>query len=178
MQAAEKRHANRIPSLYIAGDVVQRTLVVSKIISGGQTGADRAALDFAIERGIPHGGWCPAGRLAEDGPIPDHYRLTETPGSDSAQRTEWNVRDSDGTVVFSIGETLKGGSKLTLEFASRYGKPVLHISRELNEQTAATKLAAFVVEHTIKTLNAAGPRASEEPEVALFVLQTLRNSQL
>ena len=72
------------------------------ILSGGQTGADRAALDFAIEYGLPHGGWCPRGRLAEDGPIDERYELTETPSHRYAQRTEWNVRDSDATVVFSI----------------------------------------------------------------------------
>ena len=76
--------------------------MIEKIISGGQTGADCAALDFAIEHGIPHGGWCPGGRLAEDGPIDARYQLKETPSANYTQRTEWNVRDSDGTVVFSI----------------------------------------------------------------------------
>ncbi len=88
-----------------------RWIVLQKIISGGQTGADRAALDFAIARGIPHGGWCPRGRLAEDGTIPALYQLSETPGPDHAQRTEWNVRDSDGTVIFSIAPALTGGSR-------------------------------------------------------------------
>jgi predicted Rossmann-fold nucleotide-binding protein len=82
-----------------AADVRQIT-----IISGGQTGADRAALDFAIEHGIPHGGWCPRGRIAEDGPIPLCYSLRETPSRRYAQRTEWNVRDSHATVVFTIGD--------------------------------------------------------------------------
>jgi len=76
--------------------------VIAKIISGGQTGADRAALDFAIERGMPLGGWCPAGLKSEDGPIDRRYQLKETPSIGYVQRTEWNVRDSDGTVVFSI----------------------------------------------------------------------------
>lgn len=79
---------------------------VARIISGGQTGADRAALDFAIAHDIPHGGWCPSGRLAEDGRIPSRYQLRETPSPDYAQRTEWNVRDSDGTVIFSSEDTL------------------------------------------------------------------------
>ena len=81
------------------------------IISGGQTGADRAALDFAIARRIEHGGWCPRGRLAEDGTISERYQLAETPNFDWAQRTEWNVRDSHGTVIISIAPELAGGSK-------------------------------------------------------------------
>jgi len=87
--------------------------LIIKIVSGGQTGADRAALDFAIEHGIPHGGWCPKGRQAEDGPIDGRYQLKETPTSDYAQRTEWNVRDSDATVLFSLAPELTGGSKKT-----------------------------------------------------------------
>src|SRR4051812_7853330 len=101
-----------------------------KIISGGQTGADRAALDFALQRHIPHGGWCPKGRLAEDGGIPPRYQLRETPGPDSIQRTEWNVRDSDGTVIFSIKELLSGGSKQTARLVARHRKPCLHLSKE------------------------------------------------
>ena len=100
-----------------------------KIISGGQTGADRAALDFAIKHRVPHGGWCPAGRLAEDGPIASRYQLNETPSLDPAQRTEWNVRDSDATVIFSLTPILHGGTKLTEEFAHVYGKPVLEGDR-------------------------------------------------
>jgi predicted Rossmann-fold nucleotide-binding protein len=84
---------------------------LQKIISGGQTGVDRAALDFAIERDIPHCGWCPKGRKAEDGSLEGRYLLTETPSSSYPQRTEWNVRDSDGSVIFSIAPTLTGGSK-------------------------------------------------------------------
>src|SRR4051812_1170847 len=101
---------------------------LAKIISGGQTGADRAALDFAIARGLAHGGWCPKGRIAEDGIIPHRYGLVETPEADPAQRTEWNVRDADGTVLFSIGETLRGGSEKTERFAIQYHKPWLHLA--------------------------------------------------
>ena len=79
---------------------------IEKIVAGGQTGADIAALDFAIERSIPHGGWCPLGRKAEDGTIDPRYTLKETPSSGYVQRTEWNVRDSDGTVGFSIAPVL------------------------------------------------------------------------
>ena len=75
-------------------------ILPERIVSGGQTGADRAALDWAIERGIPHGGWCPRGRRAEDGRIDRRYALRETPAHDYQQRTRWNVRDSDGTLIF------------------------------------------------------------------------------
>src|SRR6478735_3602017 len=92
---------------------------MERVVSGGQTGADRAALDWAIAKGIPHGGWCPKGRKAEDGPIDNGYRLQETPSANYVQRTEWNVRDSDSTVIFSIGETLTGGSKKTVDLAGR-----------------------------------------------------------
>ncbi len=150
--------------------------MLSKIISGGQTGADRAALDFAIERGMQHGGWCPKGRLAEDGQIPEKYALTETPSSESQQRTEWNVRDSDATVVFSISSDLQGGSRLTMEFALQHKKPSLHLSRDRDGAEAIKKLLVFLDEHPIQTLNIAGPRASEEPEIAAFVLRVMRAS--
>lgn len=159
----------------IAANLVQPVSMVSKIISGAQTGADRSALDFAIERGILHGGWCPRGGLAEDGSIPEKYALTETPGSDASQRTEWNVRDSDATVIFSIGADLKGGSKLTLEFALEHKKPFLHISRERDGKDSIKKLSDFLARHPIAILNIAGPRASEEPEIRAFVFETLRD---
>ena len=84
---------------------------IPKIISGGQTGADRAALDWALSRKLPCGGWCPKGRKAEDGIIPKTYPLRESTSTSYLQRTEWNVRDSDGTVLFSVSPTLTGGSK-------------------------------------------------------------------
>jgi len=117
-----------------------------KIISGRQTGADRAALDFAIANGIPHGGWCPKGRKAEDGPIDSRYQLEETPSADYAQRTEWNVRDSDGTVVFSIAAALTGGSKKTVELAQRHQKPVLHLSQEAGPASPERALLSFIRE--------------------------------
>jgi len=147
--------------------------VIERIISGGQTGADRAALDFAIARGMPHGGWCPHGRLAEDGIIPARYQLTETPSPESIQRTEWNVRDSDATVIFSIGQTLTGGAKRTFEFALQYQKPCLHLSRERHGDSATTKLTSFLAKHGIKALNVAGSRQSEEPDVTPFTRQIL-----
>jgi predicted Rossmann fold nucleotide-binding protein DprA/Smf involved in DNA uptake len=144
------------------------------IISGGQTGADRAALDFAIAHGISHGGWCPRQRRAEDGVIPAQYLLRETPSSHYSQRTEWNVRDSDATVVFSIKPRLTGGTRLTFELARRFGKPVLHLSRdEADAAAAGDELRAFVKEGRVRTLNVAGPRASQEPEIGAFVRAVL-----
>ena len=145
-----------------------------KIISGAQTGADRAALDFGIERGIAHGGWCPHGRKAEDGTIDPRYKLQETPGSGYLQRTGWNVRDSDGTVVFSVAPVLTGGSKKTVELAHKHGKPVIHISRDGGPASPAQALLRFIQDNKIKVLNVAGPRASKEPEVAAFMKTTLQ----
>ena len=146
------------------------------IISGGQTGADRAALDFAIARRIENGGWCTRGRLAEDGTISERYQLAETPNFDWAQRTEWNVRDSHGTVIISIAPELAGGSKQTAEFAAKYQKPCLHLSRERDGDDAARKLSEFLATHPIKTLNVAGPRESEEPDVGVFLRQVLEQA--
>jgi hypothetical protein len=147
-----------------------------KLVSGGQTGADRAALDFALAHGIPHGGWCPAGRRAEDGPIAGRYDLKETPDSNYEQRTEWNVRDSDGTVVFSIEPTLHGGTQLTLSLAVIYRKPVLHLFQRGGPASPEAELRRFLVEHRIATLNVAGPRASEEPAVGAFVREVLERA--
>jgi hypothetical protein len=153
------------------------------IISGGQTGADREALDFAIEHGLAHGGWCPRGRLAEDGVIAERYALCETPSRRYAERTEWNVRDSDATIAFTIARVASGGTSLTLAWARRFGKPLLHLSRDALTAThgdagraAASMLLAFLQEHDVCTLNVAGPRASQEPEIAGFVGNELRIS--
>lgn len=151
-------------------------LGVKRIVSGGQTGADRAALDFAIEHGIPHGGWCPQGRRSEDGEIGDGYVLKETPTAYYTQRTEWNVRDSDGTVIFSISPALSGGSKATSEFAARLGKPWLHLSEQADGTEAVERLRVFVAKHNILVLNVAGPRSSNEPDVAAFVTSVLRQA--
>jgi len=144
-----------------------------KIISGGQTGVDRAALDWAIERGVPHGGWCPKGRKAEDGVIDPRYNLTETPSEDYSQRTEWNVRDSDGTAVFSVRRELRGGSLLTVEIASQRGKPVIHLCARDEQTNHAQELRSFIEEFGISVLNVAGPRESDEPSVCRFVSRVL-----
>lgn len=147
-----------------------------KIISGGQTGADRAALDFALARGMPHGGWCPKGRLAEDGPIPPHYQLTETAQAEYDQRTDWNVRDSDATVIFSSTSELTGGSRTTAERAGRHRKPLLHLVQGKGVEPPERALIEFIHTHRIRVLNVAGPRASQEPGIAAFVTDTLRRA--
>ena len=103
--------------------------MITKLICGGQTGADTAALDVALRHAFPHGGWCPKGRKSEDGPIPLRYLLTETPSASYLQRTEWNVRDTDGTVVFPLASTVTGGSLRTIDFAKKHEKPWIHINR-------------------------------------------------
>lgn len=144
-----------------------------KIISGGQTGADRAALDWAIARRIPHGGWCPLGRKAEDGIIEARYLLQETPSAHYVQRTEWNVRDSDATVIISLNPLLGGGAQKTLDFARKLKKPCLVLSRAASGKDAAARLYRFVQQNRVKLLNIAGPRASEEPAVETFVKELL-----
>jgi hypothetical protein len=144
-----------------------------KIVSGGQTGADRAALDWAINHGIPHGGWCPKGRKADEGPIAKHYQLQETKKRASKQRTEWNVRDSDGTVILTIGNKLTGGSKATVKFVAEAGKPCLHLSGKSHNNHAAVLLIHFTKDNNIKTLNIAGPRASNDPQIGEFVKEVL-----
>ena len=146
---------------------------VSKIVSGGQTGADRAALDWAMENGIPLGGWCPKGRKAEDGAIPARYALQETPSANYLQRTEWNVRDSDATVIFTMREELSGGSKRTADFAQKHRKPWLHLSAVESVERCVERLVDFITQHSVRTLNVAGSRATKEPSVAEFVRAVL-----
>src|SRR6185436_17712581 len=116
-----------------------------KIISGGQTGADRAALDVALRLGVPCGGWCPADRAAEDGAVPEHYPVTPLPAGGYAQRTERNVLESDGTVVLSYGEP-DGGTKATIVYCNQHRRPCLVIDAEKTTvEEAARQLADFVV---------------------------------
>lgn len=145
-----------------------------KIVSGGQTGADRAALDFAIEYGIKHGGWCPKGRIAEDGRIARRYRLKETASSYPAVRTRRNVRDSDGTVIFSLRTRLTGGTRLTAVLARKSKKPLLKIIAP--GRNARRSLKEFLREHRICVLNVAGPRESGQPGVYAFTRRVLLNS--
>ncbi len=150
--------------------------MVSKIVSGGQTGVDRAALDVAIKLGIPHGGWIPKGRLTEDGPLPEAYRMRETPTAIHSERTEKNVIDSDGTLIISRGE-LTGGSETTREMALKHERPWLHI--DLNRTSAflsAVRITEWLRAHRIRILNVAGPRASKDPRIYNDTLSLLESA--
>ena len=136
--------------------------MIAEIISGGQTGADRAALDVAIRNGLPHQGWCPRGRKAEDGVIGGQYNLKETPSANYIQRTEWNVRETDGTVGFTLAGDASAGSLRTIEFARKHKRPCAHISRAGNYKPEEA-LQRFVQGHGIGRLNVAGLRESKEP---------------
>jgi hypothetical protein len=137
-------------------------LTVEKIISGGQTGVDRAALDVSLALGIECGGWCPKGRRAEDGRISDCYPLTETELPDYSQRTKRNVRDSDATLILSPGEP-RGGTLLTQRTAARLGKPCLAI--DLDAPAGLAQTSDWLSEHSIRILNVAGPRETQSPGV-------------
>jgi hypothetical protein len=141
--------------------------MLDKIVSGGQTGADRAALDFARASGLRVGGWVPRGRLAEDGPIPEDYLgLLEADSADPAVRTALNVRDSDATLILSHGP-LAGGSLLTFQEATRAEKPVLHLDLDqVSTASAAERLGRWLATIRPRILNVAGPRASEDPRIA------------
>jgi hypothetical protein len=149
--------------------------MIRKIISGGQTGADRAALNFAIKQNIPHGGWVPKGRIAEDGRIPDIYQLLEMPTDSYPERTEQNVIDSDGTVIISHG-ILTGGSANTAEMARKHARPWLHLDMEKTTMDkAAQRLREWIADKNISVLNVAGPRQSGDPaiyDVTTKVLET------
>ena len=137
-------------------------MMIEKIVSGGQTGVDRAALDVALELGLPCGGWCPKGRKAEDGPIASRYPLTETSSDIYAQRTERNVRDSDGTLVLTKGRPVEG-TAFTIETATRLRKPCL--VQDLADQPDPQRIHAWIDRHGIRVLNVAGPRESRMPGV-------------
>lgn len=163
-------------------------LKIAKIISGGQTGADRAALDAAIACNVPHGGWCPKGRLAEDGRIPKRYQLQEMDADDYPSRTRANVEAADLTLIFSHGP-LTGGSLLTQQFAEELNKPCVHMDLlaqpdvfqclesgssggPLFFQTLEKIKSEFPMVGNI-TLNIAGPRASGDPQIYDAVYEQL-----
>ena len=142
--------------------------MIKKIISGGQTGADRAGLDIAIVLNIPHGGWIPKGRKTEDGPLSPKYHLKETSSAKYPPRTERNILDSDGTLIIAYGPLKKrGGTALTYRLAvDKHYKPCKYI--DLNQTTiglAARVVANWIKEHSIEVLNVAGPRGSREPNI-------------
>lgn len=152
-----------------------------KIVSGGQTGVDRAALDAAGDSYLPRGGWCPKGRKAEDGPIDEKYPLKETDSEKYSVRTKRNVRDSDGTLILSFGPPA-GGTALTVKYVGEMKKPLLLI--DLNYVRKPDVIRAWIVDHAVKTLNIAGPRETNPPSVyqpayefLMSVFSELRNGK-
>ena len=152
-------------------------ILLAKLIAGGQTGVDRAALDVALACGLPIGGWCPKGRLAEDGKIPMIYPLQETPSQHYAQRTLWNVRDTDGTLILTCNEPT-GGTTLTIHTVQRLHKPFRVI--DLMTPVDPRDVASWISHMDITILNVAGPRESVCPGVyqkAFNWLQKMLESQ-
>jgi len=138
---------------------------IERIISGGQTGADQAALDVAIDHGIAHGGWVPKGRRTEGGPLPGKYRMKEMPTDSYPKRTEQNVMDSDGTLIISHGE-LREGSDFTRRMAVKHGKPWIHIDADKQSIDAAVEIIrTWMSSNEIEILNVAGPPASKDPRI-------------
>jgi hypothetical protein len=135
---------------------------IAKIISGGQTGVDRAALDVALELGVPCGGSCPKGRWAEDGPIDARYPLVETETDDPAERTRRNVRDADGTLILARGELI-GGTALTREVARELDRPYLVVDPD--GSGAVERIVDWIERSGVRILNVAGPRESEDPGI-------------
>ena len=164
-----------MPSLAVTFDVVskfaKRDLTIEKILSGGQTGVDRAALDVALEMKIPCGGWCPRGRRAEDGTIAFQYPLQETTNTDYSQRTKWNVWDADGTLILNLGK-LTGGTSLTKSFALQQGKPCFVV--ELNQPPHVAPVVDWLETHAVHVLNIAGPRASTSATIYEEAVKFLR----
>jgi len=153
---------------------------LEKIVSGGQTGADRAGLDVAMKVGLPVGGYCPNGRLAEDGTVPECYPLIELTKGGYSARTERNVIESDGTLIFNIGK-LSGGARLTVECARKHNKPHLVIQLDAARPNVPT-LAVWLAQNIIRVLNIAGPRESKAPGVhnlaSRFLDEFFQNSSI
>lgn len=142
------------------------------IVSGGQTGVDRAALDVARALGLPCGGWVPRGRRAEDGRVPARYPLRETSSWKYPQRTRLNVRDSDATLILTRGEPT-GGTSLTISFAGSEGRPCLVVDLDAETGSALATARQWLVAHEVRVLNVAGPRESTAPGIAADAFQFL-----
>jgi hypothetical protein len=144
-----------------------------KIVSGGQTGVDRAGLDFAIQHGFAHGGWCPHGRLAEDGVIPPIYKLRETDSAEYDERTEKNVVDSDATLIVAREKELSSGTAFTKICAEQHRRPLLVVCERDGLSQGAAALSKFLKRNKVQTLNVAGPRESQAPGLGKFVRELL-----
>jgi hypothetical protein len=149
------------------------TWKLKKIISGGQTGVDRAGLDAGLEAGLEIGGYCPKGRKAEDGKIPDHYPLIETPSGDYRVRTEKNVVESDATLILNVGQ-LSGGTALTEKFTRKHKKPCLLIQLEFQNTGRVERIRKWLEENDIQTLNVAGCREAKSKGIYMMALELLR----
>ena len=151
--------------------------MIKKIISGGQTGVDRAALDVAFELGMPCGGWCPKGRKAEDGAIDSHFPLQETESEEYPVRTERNVLEADGTLILTHGKPT-GGTAFTIKMAEKHKKPYLVI--DLSRNMDSTEVVTWIKAQGIAVLNVAGPRESKCPGIhgrAVNFLREVFNAQ-
>ncbi len=148
---------------------------VEKIVSGGQTGVDRAALDVALEVHLPCGGWCPAGRRACDGRIPDRYPLIETKARKYSVRTGWNVRDSDASLIINSG-ALEDGTELTAKMAALQHKPCLIV--QVEDQDAVDSIKQWLSKIQPRVLNVAGPREQKRPGIYDQAVQMLHSIQV
>lgn len=151
--------------------------MLKKIISGGQTGVDRAALDVAMRLGVDHGGWVPKGRMAEDGVLPPHYAVQEMPTAAVEARTEKNVQDSDGTLIISRGSPT-GGTDHARKMALKHGRQLLHVDLSLGQQasSAGSLVASWIEMNRIEILNVAGPRASHDPAIYMDAVNILTHA--
>lgn len=146
---------------------------IKKIISGGQTGVDRAGLDAAIALNIEHGGYVPKGRKAEDGQVPLEYQVEELTRGGYPARTKKNIESADGTLIFCQGKP-STGTKLTVEHAEEMNKPNLVLDLDaVNTQTAITMIREWITRENIQVMNVAGPRLSSAPMVAMMARKIL-----
>lgn len=153
--------------------LIEPRRLCARIVSGGQTGADRGALDFAIKHGYPHGGWAPHGCVAEDGIIPIKYQLKEMAEGGYRQRTRRNVQDSDATLIVNLGE-LDGGTLATRVFAEKLGKPCLIVQVDSGVSGNIVEMVInWLNLHQVKTLNVAGPRESKRPGMHQHTIELL-----
>lgn len=150
-------------------------MTVTKIVSGGQTGVDRAALDVAIELGLDHGGWCPRGRRAEDGRIPAEYQLSETASAEYVPRTRLNVRMAGGTLIIARAPPFSPGTHFTVEAAKASGRPWKLVALDLGGKEHSVEAVRHWLRSTgIYTLNVAGPRESKSPGIGVEAMAFLR----